>query len=282
MKIAYGTYAMPAHQLEDAIAVLARIGYDGVEVAVGPRHAGSLPDAMTTDRRAAIRALLAEHGMGVPATFATGMHVHEPEAAKHAANIELAKELNGLMRDFVPEQEPVLAFGIGGATHEWLKIRDSLAAVGREYGALAEREGFHIAVEAHSGAAVDRTSRALWLIEQIANDHVRLHFDMVHFFLAGESVDEAVPALVPITGHTHVTDARVHDDGSLDLLLLGQGELDTTGYVRAMHEAGWDDFITLEVSGMVWGKPDYDAVAAAEFSYASLDRAFGEAGVPRG
>ena len=35
MKIAYGTYAMPAHMLEDAIPILARIGYDGVEIAVG-------------------------------------------------------------------------------------------------------------------------------------------------------------------------------------------------------------------------------------------------------
>jgi sugar phosphate isomerase/epimerase len=220
--------------------------------------------------------------MGVPAMFATALHVHETEAAKHAANLSFASELNGLMRDFVPDREPVLAFGIGGRDYEWLKIRDSLAAAGREYGELAQREGFHVAIEAHSGAAVDRTSRALWLIEQIGNDRVKLHFDMVHFFLAGESVEEAVPALVPITGHTHVTDTRVHDDGSRDLLLLGQGELDTKGYVRAMHEAGWDDFITLEVSGMVWGKPGYDAVAAAEFAYATLDGAFREAGVPRG
>lgn len=282
MKIAYGTYAMPKHTLEDAIPILADIGYDGIEICAGPRHVGSLPEAMTPSRRAAIRGLLADHDMGVPASFATALHVHETEAAKHAANFEFARELNGLVRDFVPDREPVLAFGIGGRDFEWLKIRDSLAAAGREYGELAEREGFHLAIEAHSGAAVDRTSRALWLIDQIGHDRVKLHFDMVHFFLAGETVEEAVPALVPITGHTHVTDTRVYDDGSLDLLLLGQGDLDTTGYVRAMHEAGWDDFITLEVSGMVWNKPAYLPVAAAEFAYATLDGAFREASVPRG
>ena len=42
---------------------------------------------------------------------------------------------------------------------------------------------------------------------------------------------------MPITGHTHVTDARVHDDGSRDLLLLGQGELDTIG-LCAGHARG--------------------------------------------
>ena len=28
---------------------------------------------------------------------------------------------------------------------------------------------------------------------------------------------------------------------------------DTVGYLKAMHKAGWTDFITLEVSGIVWG-----------------------------
>ena len=48
-----------------------------------------------------------------------------------------------------------------------------------------------------------------------------------------------------------------------------------------MHQAGWTDFITLEVSGMVWGQDDYDPIAAAVFSYQTIDRAFGEAEVPR-
>lgn len=52
-------------------------------------------------------------------------------------------------------------------------------------------------------------------------------------------------------------------------------------YVKAMHDAGWDDFITLEVSAMVWGKEGYDPYAAASFSYDTLNNAFKTAGVPR-
>tara|TARA_Y100001001_G_scaffold70499_1_gene68518 strand:+ start:272 stop:445 length:174 start_codon:yes stop_codon:yes gene_type:complete len=36
MKIAYGTYAMPETRLEEAIPLLAGIGYDGIEICVSP------------------------------------------------------------------------------------------------------------------------------------------------------------------------------------------------------------------------------------------------------
>jgi len=44
MKIAYGTYAMPTLSLEKAFSALAEIGYDGVEICIGPKHPGSMPD----------------------------------------------------------------------------------------------------------------------------------------------------------------------------------------------------------------------------------------------
>jgi len=111
---------------------------------------------------------------------------------------------------------------------------------------------------------------------------VRLHFDIVHLFLAGEKIEDSVRALAPYTAHTHITDARRHADGSRELVLLGQGELDSVAYLRAMDAAGWTGFITLEVSMMVWGAEGYDPVAAAQYSYDTLSNAFAEAGVVRG
>ena len=96
-------------------------------------------------------------------------------------------------------------------------------------------------------------ARALcWLIDQVGSPRVGLHFDIVHFFMAGERIEDSVRALVPITVHTHITDAHRKPDGTFDLRLLGQGDLDSTAYMRAMHAAGWTGFITLEVSAAVW------------------------------
>ncbi len=282
MKIAYGTYAMPSVTLEDAIPALAAIGYEGVEIAVGPRHAGSLPADMTTERRRHLRRLLDDHGLGIPALFAPGRHVLTDDDEEHRANLAFVRVLAEMARDLGVEDPPVLALGFGGTTAEWDGVKHTLVGRLRDYDALGRELDVIVAGEAHVNAAVDRSERALWLIEQVGSPRVRLHFDMVHFFLAGELPDEAVPRLLPITAHTHVMDARRHPDGSFDLLLLGDGELDAAAYVRAMDAGGWKTFITLEVSVRLWSRAEFDPIAAAETSYRALDRAFQAAGVPRG
>jgi sugar phosphate isomerase/epimerase len=281
MKIAYGTYAMPTMRLEEAIPALAGIGYDGVEVCLGPKHAGSMPAEMDAERRRTARKLLADHGLGVPALFSLGSVFTDSDEA-HRANLEHIRACAGLARDLGLREPPVLAIGIGGGKDQWEGIRERLVALLGDYAGLAAREDFILAGEAHCGAAVYNAERAVWLFDTVNSPRVRMHFDIVHMFLAGEDIEQSVRTLVPYTAHTHVTDARRHADGTFELLLLGQGELDATAYVGAMHKAGWNDFITLEVSAMVWSKPEYDVMAAAQFSYDSLATAFERAGVLRG
>ena len=48
MKIAYGTYALPQMSLEEAFPTLAEIGYDGVELFIGPKHVGAMLDDFIT------------------------------------------------------------------------------------------------------------------------------------------------------------------------------------------------------------------------------------------
>jgi sugar phosphate isomerase/epimerase len=238
-------------------------------------------DDFPTERRDALRDLLTEHALGVPALFMLGS-VYTTDGAAHRENLDRMRVAAQLARDLGAGDIPVLAMGFGGANDEWEAIRGRMAGLLGDYVRVARAEDFILAAEAHSGAAVDRTERITWLLDAVHDPHVRLHFDIVHLFLAGEAIAECVPALVPYTAHTHITDARRHEDGSRELLLLGQGDLDSVAYLRAMDAAGWDDFITLEVSTMVWGAEGYDPVAAAQYSYDTLSAAFEEAGVTRG
>jgi len=280
MKIAYGTYAMPTVPLEEAVPALAGMGYDGVEICLGPKHHRALPEDFDDSRRAAMRDLLTSNGLGIPAMFSLG-HLLPKDDAEKAATQESLCRIAQLGRDLGMREPPVVAVGIGGKSADWEAVRSPLVDTLREYGELAEREDFVLAGEAHCNAAVDRVERAVWLFDTVNHPRVKLHFDIAHFFLAGDAIEHAVRSLVPLTGHTHITDARRHEDGKVELLLLGQGELDSAAYLRAMQEAGWTDFITLEVSTMVWAKPEYDPFAAARFCYASLSGAFEAAGVPR-
>ena len=281
MKIAYGTYAMPETRLEEAIPLLAGIGYDGIEICVSPRHIEALPDAFDTARRQAIHRLMDDHGLGIPALYLTG-HLLQEEEAGHADNMEHVRRSLQLTRDFGVENTPVLSMGIGGKSDQWEAVKNYIIDRLDDYANLGREEGFILAGEAHCGAAVDRSERALWVIETIDSPHVRLHFDIVHFYLSGEDETEAVQRLVPITAHTHITDACKHKDGTFNLLLLGDGDLNTTRYVKAMHNAGWNSYITLEVSAQIWTRDDYNPIYAAQFSYDTLHNAFQKANVPRG
>ena len=283
MKIAYGTYAMPTVPLEEAFPALANMGYEGVEICISPRHVGSMPEEMDAARRKTLRGLLEDNALDVPALFPIGtIHIYTDDADQHRANLELMRTCAQLARDLGMGEPPCIATGIGGRSDDWDTIKDKIVELLGDYAEVAEQEDFILAGEAHFGAAVDRSERAVWLFSTVNHPRIKMHFDIVHMFLAGEEIEDSVKALVPYTGHTHITDARRCPDGSFSLLLLGQGELDSTTYVRAMHEAGWDDFITLEVSGQVWGREDYVPFAAAEFCYAVLNGAFERAGVPRG
>ena len=280
MKIAYGTYAMPVTPLEEALPLLAGIGYEGVEICIGQRHVGSMPSELSQDRRAHLRGQLERYHLGVPALFVAQRHVLASDDAQHQDNIRFVIETVALARDLGVER-PVISLGIGGKTAQWDDVRNLVVDRLSDYGSAGLEHNFVLAAEAHVNAAVDRSDRALWVMAQVNQPTVGLHTDIVHFFLAGEDEAEVVRKLMPITVHTHITDARKHNDGSFDLLLLGQGDLDSTTYVRTMYEQGWNDFITLEVSTRIWSREDYDPVEAARYSYASLERAFQEAAVPR-
>jgi len=278
MKIAYGTYAMPTVPLEEAFSMVAEIGYDGLELAIGPKH-NSMPDQFSPVQRQHLKKMLSELNLGVPSLFVLrSVLTDSPEV--HKETLLLIRQVIQLGRDLDIGSCPVISMGIGGRSALWEEQRTQLLGLLEDYAKITADEGIILALEPHANAAVDRTARAIWLMETLDNPSIRLHFDIVHFFLAGEKIEDTVPALVPYTAHTHVTDARIKDNG-FELLLLGQGELDSVGYVSAMHQAGWTDFITLEVSTMVWSREDYEPFEAAAFSYATLNNAFKQAGVPR-
>ena len=75
----------------------------------------------------------------------------------------------------------------------------------------------------------------------------------------------------PLSVHTHVKDERCR--------IPGEGEFDYVQYLREMRKAGYNGFITAEISMQVQRPPAYDPLAAAAMTYRTLDAAFREAGI---
>ncbi|MBM3262462.1 MAG: sugar phosphate isomerase/epimerase [candidate division Zixibacteria bacterium] len=277
MKTGYSTWGMPKVPLDTAIPHLARTGYAGVEITVIPGYTSEL-STLTPDVRRHIRDLFTEHGLEMPA-IAAHTSLLETDRERHAANmdrlrasVDLAVELT------LGDTPPCIDTTPGARPEDWKEVRNRLV---EETGALIEyaaERGVVIAMEPHVGCCLCTVERTLWLLEQLPSPYLKLNFDISHFDVAGVSTQESVAALAPHTVHTHVKDQRgkVPD---FEFLVPGEGTFDYVEYLKAMQTAGYDGYITVEVSVMVQRRPDYDPLASADLAYRTLSAAFEKAGM---
>jgi len=276
MKLAYGTYGMPGIAPEESLERIAGIGYRGVELAIGELYRTALTD-MDKERRRRLRDVLRDLELALPAVMMP-VDVMNEQAGAHERNLEQFRAGAELAVDLTEGRRPVLATTVGGSSASWDNKRDELARRLEDYGRIAEEVGCILAVEPHVFAIVDRPERTLWLMERLRHPWVRLNFDISHFAVQGYPLEESIPSLVPYTVHTHVKDGYM-EGGNVTFLLPGEGDFDYVKYFRAMADAGWNDFITVEISAQISSREDYDAYAAAELSLRNLRTVLKQAGV---
>ena len=279
MKIGYCTWGMPEVEMDEAIPYLADLGYDGVEITVIPGYTTEL-STLTSKERSRIKTLFTNHGLEMPA-IAGHTSLLDPDTKQHAANMKRLKATVELAADMtMGELVPCLDTTPGGKPDDWNEIKERLL---NETGNLVDfgtQLGVTLAMEPHIGCCLCDVERTLWLLEQINSPFLKLNYDISHFDVAGIPTAESVAALAPHTIHTHVKDQR-GTTPDFEFLIPGEGDFDYVEYLNAMRDAGYDDYITVEVSIMVQKREDYDPLAAAELSYRTLANAFEEAEISR-
>jgi sugar phosphate isomerase/epimerase len=277
MKIGYCTWGMPTVPVDEMIPFLARTGYAGIELTVIPGYTTDLALLDGAERRRIAR-MLKDHNLELPAIAAqTSMIDRDPEiAARHWKRLTDAVDL--ATEWAIGDAPPAVDTTIGGKPEQWDElfplVVERMAALVR-YG---EQRGVVIAAEPHVSTLLDTTERVLALLEAIPSPFLKLNFDISHFNVQGIPISESVPALAPHTIHTHVKDERgVVPD--YQFLIPGEGEFNYVEYLHAMRAAGYDGYITAEISIMVQKRPGYDPFAAAEQTFRVLSSAFAEAGL---
>ena len=279
MKIGYSTWGMPTLSIDTALEHLAALGFDGVELTVIPGFSTEL-DTLDSAERERIRQLLDRHGLDLPAVAA-----HQPmlstEDDVHAENWRRLTASAGLCVDLAgTDGVPVLNTTLGSNPNEWNSQQNLiLERVGALVDYCTSREVV-LAIEPHVGDGLNSPERSLWLLEQINSAYLKLNFDISHFKVQGMSTAQVVQLLAPHSAHTHVKDQRglVPD---YEFLIPGEGPFDFVEYLKLMQKAGYDGYITAEVSMQVQGRPDYDPLGAAELTYATLGSAFRQAEINR-
>ncbi|MCK5801667.1 MAG: sugar phosphate isomerase/epimerase [Lentisphaeria bacterium] len=144
---------------------------------------------------------------------------------------------------------PVVNCGPGGKSDDEEDFQTCVASLS----ALAEMAadyGVTLCVKAHVRAAIYNTPTSLRALETITSPAFGLDMDPSHVYRSGENPVEAVAAVVDRIRHVHIRDCVERENvGAPPLQANGRGAIDLLGYIRVLHEAGYDGPVDLEVIG---------------------------------
>lgn len=260
MKLAFSSNAFRKHSIEETVAILAGLGYDGIEIMGDAPHLW--PADMTPVRVASIRAALARHRMrisnvnafmmcgyrdprsGRPGTFHWPGWI-DPDPVTRRARVDHTLgcvELAAALGAKTVSTEPGGPLG-GRSRHDgYVLFARELEPVARR----ADRLGVTLLVEPEPGLLIESSRQ----YEEFVSGHVRfpgvgLNFDMGHFYCVGEDPASLIRHFGRRALHFHLEDiaaTRVHHH-----LPPGAGAMDFRAIFGSLREIRYDGWVTIEL-----------------------------------
>ena len=250
LRYAYNTNGLTSHRLDDALALLADSGYDGVALTLDVAHhdpfAPDLPG-----RTAALRRRL--DGLGLASVVETGARFlldprrkHHPtlvstDADDRARRVAFLKTCVDVAADLGSEAVSFWA-GVPGddRTTAWDRLVDGVTQVV----AYAIDRGVTCAFEPEPGMLVDDCDD--WARLAAAVPGLTLALDTGHCLVSGRwTPDEAVRAFAPHLGAVAVEDMP---RGRHEHRAPGEGDMDLPAVLAALRDIRHTGLVSLELS----------------------------------
>jgi sugar phosphate isomerase/epimerase len=279
MRLGFTTWGMVTVRAEEAIPLLASIGYDSVEIAVVPGWRDSV-DLLTPTRRRRIKQLLCEYEIAL-AAIAGNTDLLAEDADDLAENWQILTSTIDLAVEWASHDgPPVVDTYIGGETGQWEQKREMVIdRLGRLCDYAAER-GVRVGLQPHMDGALDTPDKVPDLVKALARPNLGITLDINDFTVQGMSVEEVSGLL-----GEHLLLAQVKDERgrlpSYEFAVPGDGEFDYVRYLRALQATGYEGDVCVEISLRVQRRPGFDPMQAAIQSYRVLADAFSQAGIER-
>ncbi len=235
MKLGANSVLFGGYDMDTAFRCIKAAGYDGVEISA----IGSMSEHLVIDRWAecapVVKELAAKYELPVQAMEQPSQNPETMEAAMQAA-VEI-----GI---------PIINCGPGGKTDDESTFQPVVDSLGK-LSERAEHYGVTLCVKAHVGAAIWNTSTSLKLLAAVTSPAFGLDMDPSHVHRAGENPVEALGQVIDRIKHVHIRDCRgrQRSPGTPEEQANGRGEIDLLGYIRVLHENGYDGPVDLEVIG---------------------------------
>ena len=279
MRLGFTTWGMVTVRAEEAIPLLASIGYDSIEIAVVPGWRDSV-DLLTPTRRRRIKQLLCEYDVAL-AAIAGNSDLLADDADELAENWQVLTSTVDLAVEWASRDgPPVVDTYVGGAAGQWEQKRELvIERLGRLCDYAAGR-GVRVALQPHMDGALDTPDKVPGLIEALGRPNLGITLDVNDFTVQGIAVEEIAGLL-----GRHLVLAQVKDERGrrpdYEFAVPGDGEFDYVRYLQALRAAGYDGDVCVEISLRVQRRPGFDPTRAAIQSYRVLSAAFEAAGIAR-
>jgi L-ribulose-5-phosphate 3-epimerase len=287
MFLGYNTNGFAHHRLEDAIEVIAELGYGGValtpdvhdfEIAISTAGATCYPrnEGLFKTARAFLRINELRCVIETGARFLLDRHqkhqptLISPQPEQRRLRLDVLKSAVRLAADLGAD---CVSFWSGTPAAPadddilWGRLVDGCKRLA-DY--AADRD-VRLAFEPEPGMFIDTMDKFAELFDKVNHPHFGLTIDVGHLVCNGElPVSEHLVRWKDVLWNVHVEDMRrgVHDH-----LMFGMGEVDFADVFRGLREAGYANGVYVELS-----RHSHDAVNTARKSKAFLDRFIGEPG----
>lgn len=308
MKIGYSTWSMFSTPYQVWLPGLAEIGYRAIALNVSP-GGGRRPNttslaSLTKEDRRRIRDGCAERGIEIDAVMGhRSMLSRDPAEAD--ANMQRLKDTVDFCVEIAHDRLPAMTSTAGGRPDTYDADKTLLIERAGELAEYARSRGVVVGLEAHANTAVSTPQRVQEILGAVNSPHCRLDYDSSHFEVQMIPMEEAIPAVLPLTVVCDIKDQRVRyadtpappgwriQGNGIDKtvspegrpiewqwVIGGEGDHDLTRFLRLMHAHRWTGALCYEMSLQVQQRPGYDALDAAAKTYAWMAHAWKEAGVP--
>lgn len=253
MKLAYSTNAFKRYSLNEAIRMIAEIGYEGIEVLCDFPHA--YPPIFQDKEIDSFKNQIAKFRLDISNLNAFTLYsisdVYHPSWIEddkvsreiritHTINcIKLAKKI-GAKNISTEPGGPLIERNTNMKHLEKLFMEGLYHVV-----PIAEQENIKILIEPEPNLLLENSDQFLNFIKNFGTDNVRLNFDIGHFYCVGEDPTEIIYKLSEYIEHFHLADIasnRIHNH-----LIPGEGSINFRSVFKAIEAIGYKGFVTVEL-----------------------------------
>jgi len=249
--IVFGTVraALPDGTLADQMALAAKSGFDGVELQHGAER--DFPETISKDGLNEIKDTAAEAGIELPSIMPAGQPIAGATADERKSGRDVIVKVCECAAELGAETVLIVP-GRVSPEHPYGDLyKYTVEAMQELSGRIPE--GVVLAVENVWNKFLYSPLEFARIIDEIDRPNVKAYFDVGNVMAFGFP-EQFIRELGGRIEKVHVKDYKTRNAGAAGFCNLLEGDVDFADVIKALGEAGYDGYITAEVSGYARAK----------------------------